>query len=397
MSVQPELTPDLTDTRIAFADRSDKELKEAEFLFSMIGNPLLSAAGQKISLFALSIGLPITGLVKRTIFKQFCGGETIDEALRTAERLAKSHIGTILDFSAEGQDDEASLNATAAEILRTIEVARTRREIPFCVFKPTGISRHDLLEKVSQGTALSAGEEKEWNAVQGRFDRLCKAAHDAGIPILIDAEESWIQQAVDDLVERMMQRYNRQRPIVFNTIQFYRHDRVAFLNESLRKAQAGGYHLGIKLVRGAYMEKERERAKEKGYPSPIHPDKPSVDKAYDEGLRICVENIDRMAIVSGTHNERSSILLTELISENGLRRNDDRIWFSQLLGMSDNISYNLSHAGFNVVKYVPYGPVKKVLPYLIRRAAENTSVAGQTGRELRMIKAERVRRGGTAQ
>lgn len=392
MEVQPASAPDLSNTRIAFADRSNKELKEAEFLFKLIGHPFLSAIGQKMTLLALSIGLPVAGLVKRTIFKQFCGGETIPEALRTAERLARSNIGTILDFSAEGHDDEASLNATAEEILRTIEVAKGRKEIPFCVFKPSGISRHALLEKVSTGDRLDEREHAEWESTRQRFDRCCKAAYNAGIPILIDAEESWTQQAVDDLVEMLMERYNSERAIVFNTIQFYRHDRLAFLEQSISRAKNKGYHLGIKLVRGAYMEKERERAQEMGRPSPIHPDKPSVDRAYDEALRICIRNIDRMAIVSGTHNERSSILLTELIEGASLAANDERVWFSQLLGMSDNISYNLSRAGYNVVKYVPYGPVKKVLPYLIRRAAENTSVAGQTGRELRFIKEELQRR-----
>ncbi|MDQ3100412.1 MAG: proline dehydrogenase family protein [Bacteroidota bacterium] len=383
---------DLGDTRIAFSDRTDRELREARLLFQVLGSPALSNIGQKTTLFALSIGLPVIGMIKRTIFKQFCGGETIEESLRTAERLATSNIGTILDHSVEGQESEDLLDGTVEEIIRTIQVAQTRKDVPFCVFKPSGIGRMQILEKVSQGSTLDAAQREEWDHVEKRVDRLCAAAYTAGIPILIDAEESWIQQAIDDLIGKMMQRYNQQRVIVFNTIQFYRHDRLAFLKESLERSKRDGYHLGVKLVRGAYMEKERERAKQKGYPSPIHPDKKSVDRDYDEALKICIEHIDRMAIVAGSHNEHSSILLTQLINAQRLSHNDPRIYFSQLLGMSDNISYNLAASGYNVMKYVPYGPVQKVIPYLIRRAAENTSVAGQTSRELQMIREELMRR-----
>lgn len=388
-------TVDLGDTRTAFADRSDRELREAELLFRLLGNPVLSKIGQRSTLAALSVGLPVVGMIKRTIFKQFCGGETIQESLRTAERLAQSRIGTILDHSVEGQDNENALDGSADEILRTIEVARDHSDVPFCVFKPSGISRHAILEKVSATAALNPSEQKEWDHVQQRVDRLCAAAFTAGVPILIDAEESWLQQAMDDLIERMMERYNRERAIVFNTIQLYRHDRLAFLKESLVRSEKGGYHLGMKLVRGAYMEKERERAKEKGYPSPIHPNKKLVDQDYDDALRVCVQHIGRMAIVAGSHNENSTIILTKLMAREAIERNDQRIYFSQLLGMSDNISYNLAAAGYNVVKYVPYGPVRKVIPYLIRRAAENTSVAGQTGRELQMIQEELQRRRST--
>jgi proline dehydrogenase len=384
--------PDLGDTRIAFAARTDRELREAELLFRMLGSPLISAMGQRLTLAALAVGLPVTGIIKRTIFKQFCGGETIDESLVTAEKLYASHVGTILDHSVEGQDDESSLDATVSEILRTVTVAGKRREIPFCVFKPTGIARGEILRMVSAGEPLEKAATVEWARVRQRMDTLCSAAFQAGVPMLIDAEESWLQQAVDDLVTEMMERYNRERPIIFNTIQFYRHDRLAFLHESLRKASDGGYHLGIKLVRGAYMEKERERAAEKGYPSPIHKDKAAVDRDYDEALRVCMRHIGRMAIVAGSHNEHSTLLLAELMDAQGVDHDDARIWFSQLLGMSDNISYNMASAGFNVVKYVPYGPVRKVLPYLIRRAAENSSVAGQTGRELRLLRAEIRRR-----
>jgi proline dehydrogenase len=390
----PGVLPDLGDTRTAFADKSDRDLRRAQWLFRAIGNPTISLLGRTATRIALALHLPVKGLVKATIFRQFCGGETIGESLHTAQKLARSGIGTILDHSVEGQDDERALDDTVTEVLRTISAARERTDIPFCVFKPTGISRTQLLADVSAGKALSTGEQAEWERVRQRIDRLCRAAHDAGVPLLVDAEESWLQQAVDDLVDDMMARYNRKRALVYNTVQLYRHDRLAFLKASHAKATAGGYLLGVKLVRGAYMEKERERAAEQGYPSPIHADKAAVDRDYDAALEHCLAHVDRIAFMAGTHNEHSSILLARAMHERGLAHDHPHISFAQLLGMSDNISYNLAAAGYRVAKYVPYGPVREVLPYLIRRAKENTSVKGQTGRELRLILAERRRRAG---
>jgi len=343
---------------------------------------------------ALALRLPITGLIKATIFRQFCGGETITESLATAEVLARSGVGTILDHSVEGQDDEAGLDHTVAEVLRTIAVAAERKDIPYSVFKPSGISRTQLLADVSAGKALAAAEQAEWTRVEGRMEPLCGAAHARGVRLEVDAEESWLQPAIDTLVERMMARYNTQRAIVFNTVQLYRHDRLAFLRESHARAVAGGYHLGVKLVRGAYMEKERERAAEHGYTSPIHADKAAVDHDYDAAVRFCVDHLDRVELMAGTHNEQSSLQLARLMQERGIAHDDARICFGQLLGMSDNISFNLAAAHYRVAKYVPYGPVREVLPYLIRRAAENTSVKGQTGRELGLIAGERKRRKG---
>lgn len=383
--------PDLGDTRIAFAHKSDQELWQAQQLFRIIGNSTITGIGSWLTKVALTLHLPIKGLVKATIFKQFCGGETIEESLATAHRLAVSGIGTILDHSVEGQEDEDSLDHNMAEILRTVEVARAHKEVPFSVFKPTGIARFAILERASAGT-LSGADQAEWLRAQARMERICTAAHAANVPVLVDAEESWIQPAIDDLVERMMRSFNRERAIVYNTVQLYRHDRLAFLKDSHTKAVTGGYHLGLKLVRGAYMEKERARAAEKGYRDPIQPDKASSDRDYDDALRFCVDHIDRMAVVAGTHNEQSSLLLAQLMHERNLAHDDARICFSQLLGMSDNISYNLSAAGYRVAKYVPYGPVREVVPYLIRRAQENTSAKGQTGRELGLILAEMRRR-----
>ena len=388
----PITVPDLGDTRIAFRQYTDRGLLRAYWLFRIIGIPWLNAAGRVLTQAALALRLPIAWAVKATLFKHFCGGETIDESLLTAQKLGDVGVGTILDYSVECQEDDDSLDHTRDEILRTIAAAKQRADIPFCVFKPTGLSPVHLLEKVSEGAVLSADDDREWQLVQARVAAICQAAHDASIPVLIDAEDSWYQPAIDALATQMMERFNAKSAIVFNTIQLYRHDRLAFLKESFAAAEKGDYHLGVKLVRGAYMEKERDRAAEKGYPSPIHADKAAVDRDYDEALRFCVAHIDRMAVMAGTHNEQSSLLLARLLEEHGIARNDRRVWFAQLLGMSDNISYNLAEAGYKVAKYVPYGPVRAVLPYLIRRAQENTSVAGQMGRELRLIVEERKRR-----
>ena len=385
-------SPDLGDTRTAFAAMSDHGLWQAYWLFRIIGNPTLTAIGSNLSKLALTLHLPVKGLIKATIFKQFCGGETIAESMATASRLAASGVGTILDHSVEGQEDDEALDHTTTEILRTIEVAAQRKDIPFCVFKPSGISPVQLLTDVSDGKNLNDEDRREWTLVLGRMERICEAAAQAGVPVLIDAEESWMQPAIDEMADTMMARFNGERAIVFNTIQLYRHDRLAFLKASHARAVSGNYQLGVKLVRGAYMEKERARAEEKGYRSPLHVDKAAVDRDYDEGLRYCAAHMDRFAVCVGTHNEQSTLLMAELMEDHGLARDDRRVWYAQLLGMSDNISFNMAAAGYNVAKYVPYGPVREVLPYLIRRANENTSARGQTGRELGLIAAERRRR-----
>ncbi|MEO8589216.1 MAG: proline dehydrogenase family protein [Flavobacteriales bacterium] len=391
-SVQDARLPDLGDTRIAFADKSDRDLWQAYWLFRIIGNATLTKVGSTASKAALALRLPIKGVIKATIFKQFCGGETVQESLRTAERLAKSHVGTILDYSVEGQDDDASLDATMEETLRGIAAAESRKDIPFAVFKPTGVAPTGLLERVSIGASLSEEERASWDRAHARMLRIGQAAFDADVRVLVDAEESWIQRAVDEVAEEMMARFNTTKPIVFNTIQLYRHDRLAYLEASMQRAAQSGYHLGVKLVRGAYMEKERARAQEQGYPDPIQRNKAASDRDYDTALRFCMDHLARMGIMAGTHNEASTLLLAQLMKDRQLANGDDRIWFAQLLGMSDNISFNLAAAGYNVAKYMPYGPVREVLPYLIRRANENTSARGQTGRELGLILAERKRR-----
>jgi proline dehydrogenase len=379
-------------TEIAFSGKTNNDLNRSYWLFKMVSNPTFVNVGQVLTNFAIKTYLPIKGLIKATIFKQFCGGETIIECDKTIKELGRFNIGTILDYSVEGKETEHDFEACVTETIATIAKAKNNSLIPFSVFKVTGLARLGLLEKVTADKSLTSEEKKEFERIEHRVDRICKAAHDAGTPVFIDAEESWIQKAIDDLANKMMARYNIQKPIVYNTFQMYCKDKLAYLKHSFNIAQQNNYYLGAKLVRGAYMEKERARAIEKKYPSPIHDKKEDTDSDYDAALLFCVENIDRIAICAGTHNEKSSMNLVQLMKDKSIPETNKHIFFSQLLGMSDHISYNLADAGYNVAKYVPYGPVNEVLPYLIRRAQENTSVKGQTGRELSLIIKEKQRR-----
>lgn len=379
-------------TAVAFSGKTDRDLNRAYWLFKLISYPWLMQTGKVVTKLGLALRLPVRGIVKATIFKQFCGGETISECAQTTRLLDQYHIGTILDYSVEGKEDERDLDATAEEILATIRTAKGNPHIPFCVFKTTGIAPNKILLKASSGEKMTEEEHRQFLRVKERINRICAAAHEAATPVFIDAEESWIQPVIDQLATEMMEKYNREKAIVYNTVQLYRKDRLEYLKASHRAAQEGGYFLGEKLVRGAYMEKERDRAREKGYPSPIHNTKEDTDRDFDAAVTYCMEHIDRIAFCAGTHNEQSSLLLVNLIHEKSIDLNDRRIFFAQLFGMSDHISFNLSDKGYNVAKYVPYGPVREVLPYLIRRAEENTSARGQTGRELGLILREKKRR-----
>jgi len=380
-------------TEIAFKSKTDSSLKRAYWLFKIIGNPSMVKFGKSATNFALKSGLPIKGLIKKTIFSQFCGGETIEECTNTITHLNNFGIGTILDYSVEGKTSDEDFDATVQEIIDTILAASKNPAIPFAVFKVTGISKFNILEKANESIDdLSSSEKEEYDIIVSRVDKICSAAFEHQVPLFIDAEETWIQDTIDRICLEMMRKYNRDRAIIFNTLQMYRHDRVAYLKEMIELTRQEGIHYGIKLVRGAYMEKERARAKTMDYPSPIQPDKSASDSDFNTALELVVRNIDVLALCAGTHNEKSSLYLTELLHENTISANDKRIYFAQLLGMSDHISYNLSNAGYNVAKYVPYGPVKEVMPYLLRRADENTSVAGQTGRELSLIMKEKKRR-----
>lgn len=387
-----EFRLDFQDTATAFADKSNRELREKALLFRTMNSNALVNIGTRLTNWAFSIGLPVSGVIKSTIFRQFCGGETIAECEPVIKKLGASHVGTILDYSVEGKSTENVFNDTRDEILRTVERAKADADIPFAVFKVTGVARFELLEKIHQNENLSESEQQEWIRAQSRVEAICQRSFELNQPIFIDAEESWIQNAVDNLAMEMMRRFNRENPIIFNTIQLYRHDRLAFLKKSLETARNEGFLLAVKLVRGAYMEKERERAAALGYKSPIQPDKAATDRDYNEALRFCLDNIDYCAFVAGSHNEQSMQILARMMNEKGISANHSHVFFSQLYGMSDNLSYVLAKNGYNVSKYVPYGPVKDAIPYLMRRAKENTSVMGQMSRELEMLERELHRR-----
>ena len=384
-------------TAIAFKGKDDAALRRSYWLFKLIGNPTLVKIGGAMTHFAVGIGFPIGWLIKKNIFAQFCGGETVEECKVASARLAEYNIGTILDYSVEGKEKEADFDATADEIIRTIAAAKGNPHIPFCVFKVTGVARFELLEKqneVVRGTLtqLSERDQSEWNRVVQRVLQICQAAYDADQRIFIDAEDSWIQDAIDALCHDMMEKFNHDAPIVYNTIQLYRHDRLDFLKKAHAWSREKGLHYAVKLVRGAYMEKEGKRAAEMGYQNPIQPSKEATDSDFNAGVQYCLDNLQDMALCCGSHNEESSMLLAQWMEERGVVKNDNRVAFAQLFGMSDHISYNLADAGYNVVKYLPYGPIKEVMPYLLRRAQENTSVKGQTSRELGLILSERRRR-----
>lgn len=379
-------------TEIAFESRSNAELKRAHFLFRTIGKRWVVRFGKWFTTFAFSIGLPVKGLIRKTIFKQFVGGENIDGCDAAMKSLYDYKIGTILDYSVEGKEEEESFSATEKEILRDIEKAKYDQRISFSVFKVSGLGRHLILEKQSKHVTLNEKEKIEWQKISDRVLNICAASHAAGRPIFIDAEESWIQPAIDELALMMMRKFNTSTCIIYNTAQLYRHDRLKYIHEIFDIAIKENFYLGLKLVRGAYMEKERKRATEMGYEDPIQPNKEATDKDFDDAMVFSVEHINRIAICLGTHNENSSLKLANELSAKKIPFNHPHIYFAQLLGMSDHISYNLARSGYNVAKYVPYGPVKEVTPYLIRRAEENTSVKGQTGRELSLIRKELRRR-----
>jgi proline dehydrogenase len=383
---------DFSNTQLAFQTKSNKELRNSYVLYKAIGYNWLVQFGPKMVDLCFKIGLPIKGIIKKTVFHQFCGGENIHECEKNIQLMHKYGVGTILDYSVEGEEKEYVFEATAQEIVKTILKAKGNSSIPFSVFKVTGIARLELLRKVNYKEDLNHNEFKEFEEVKRRFKLICETAHQNNVRLFVDAEESWIQDTIDGMVLGMMQLFNKERAIIYNTIQFYRHDRLAFLKNSVHHANDNDYFYGVKLVRGAYMEKEAHRALEMDYINPIQPNKEASDRDYNAGLKFCIERIEKVSICCGTHNEESCKYLIELMKEKGLAPNDQRVYFSQLFGMSDNLSYNLSHAGYCVAKYLPYGPVKAVLPYLFRRAQENTSVKGQAGREFSLVQTELHRR-----
>lgn len=392
-------------TENAFAYKTDKELKKARFLFASMGYQSLVKLGTAFTPWAIKNGLPIKNLIRNTIFEQFVGGETLEETARVAGKLKQFNVQVILDYGVEGKEGEENFDHATEEFIKVINYAATQPNIPFMSVKVTGLARFALLEKLDTASpdkagfegkvyteALTTEEQSEWQRVVQRIVRITEAAAQKRVGVFIDAEESWIQDPVDALTMQMMERFNRQRPVIYNTIQLYRHDRLQFLKDSFAFAQQKGFILGAKLVRGAYMEKERKRAALMSYPSPIQPDKASTDHDYNAAIEFCIDYINYIALIVASHNEYSNLYATQLLDKKILPHNHPHVHFSQLYGMSDNITFNLAKAGFSVSKYLPFGPIKDVIPYLMRRAQENSSVSGQTGRELGLIKKEMERR-----
>lgn len=384
---------DFQNTATAFARKDDKALSQMAWLFGMMNRPWLVSIGNRLTRLALWLRLPVQGIIRRTIFKQFCGGTSLDDSKASIEEMAKYGVKTVLDYGVEAKDSETDFDATVAENMRAIRYATQQAgNVPVISTKISGLGRFALLEKVSAGKELSKTETAEWQRTTARLEKICIEAADNGISLFIDAEESWVQQAIDQLAEQMMALYNRQKVVVYNTFQLYRHDRLEYLRRSFALAEEKGFLLGAKLVRGAYMEKERDRAERMGYPSPIQPDKAATDCDYDAAVRFCVERYEKIALCLASHNAQSNLLLTQEMQTRGIAPQHAHCTFCQLYGMSDNITYNLSASGYQASKYVPYGEVREVIPYLLRRAQENSSVGGEVSRELNLIRKEQARR-----
>jgi len=382
----------LRNTEIGFSSKSDRELQETKWLFTLMNNRWMVSIGSAVTIVALRLHLPIRSIVMGTIYKHFCGGRTLEDSIPTFRKLAKFKILSMVDYSVEAKQAEPEFIKTTEEILSAIRKISDDPDAPINCIKLTGLARFGLLKKINAETPLKPNEESELNRVKQRLESLCKAAAENKVQLYIDAEETWIQDAMDKLVTEMITKYNKDRAVVFNTIQLYRKDRLEYLRSALQKARSEGYQYGVKLVRGAYMEKERKRAIRKGYPSPIQDTKADTDRDYNLALELCIDNLDQVSFCAASHNEESALYLIKLIETKGLPRDHPNIMFAQLYGMSDNISFNLGRAGFNICKYIPYGPVREVVPYLIRRAKENTSIAGQMSRELQLVETEIQRR-----
>lgn len=380
-------------TQIAFADRSDAQLRKAYWMFKAIEQPAITNIGISALNFTVKNNFPfVTSIVRNTLFEQFCGGETREESMKVVKQMFKRHVGSIFDYAIEGKAEEALFDQTCEEIKQNIKFAEGNPAIPFVVFKPTGFGRIEIYEEVGRGTVLTNSQKEEWERVVKRYEEVCQMAFDRNVVLMIDAEETWMQDATDELVNQMMARFNKEKPLIWNTIQMYRTGRMEYLAADLQRAKEKGYYLGYKFVRGAYMEKERERAAAMNYPDPIQPNKQASDDNYNAAIDFVLKNLDRVSAFFGTHNEKSTELVMNHMQEMGLTNDHPQIHFGQLYGMSDNITYFLGAEKYNVCKYLPYGPVKDVVPYLTRRAQENTSVAGQTGRELGLIDRELKRR-----
>ncbi len=380
-------------TQIAFADKTDAQLKKAYWMFKAIEQPALTGVGISVLNFTVKNNFPfVSGIVRSTLFEQFCGGETREESMQVVKKMFRHHVGSIFDYAIEGKAEEKAFDITCEEIKQNIKFAEGNPAIPFVVFKPTGFGRIEIYEEVGRGAELTSSQIAEWERVQKRYNEVCQMAYDRNVRLMIDAEETWMQDATDALVNTMMEKYNGEKAIIWNTLQMYRTGRIEYLQKDLERARTKNYFLGYKFVRGAYMEKERARAAAMNYPDPIQPTKLASDDNYNAAIDFTMLNLDRVSAFFGTHNEKSTELVMDKMGAIGLPHDHPNIYFGQLYGMSDNITYYLGAEKYNVCKYLPYGPVKDVVPYLTRRAQENTSVAGQTGRELSLIQKELDRR-----
>ena len=382
----------LDNTKNGFTLKSNFELKKAYFLFRIISNKSLTNIGKKALQIALKLRLPILFLVKRTVFEQFCSGESLDDSFETVQRLYDKNVKSYLSYSVEGLENEKSYDLSLKEVLNSIEFVAKNNIIDFTVFKPTAIANSKILQKVSEKKILDEKENELYGKALERFDTICNLAHKKGVKMLVDAEESWIQDPIDEIVLKMMMKYNKHEAIIYNTAQMYRHDRLDYLNRLKNIAEKEKFFIGIKLVRGAYIEQENKRAIKINYKSPICDSKNLTDTNFNNGASFILSNLNIFSLFSGTHNEESIYKIIDIMKLNNINKNNSKIWFGQLYGMSDNISFNLANKGFNAIKYLPFGPIKEVIPYLIRRAEENTSVKGQTSRELELIKTELKRR-----
>ncbi|WP_222984112.1 proline dehydrogenase family protein [Flagellimonas meishanensis] len=386
------MAPNFENTAIAFQLKTDSELERAYFLFKLIANEPLVKIGTAVTNFAIKTHLPIEGLIRATVFDHFCGGVSEEDCLPIIDRMYEKGVHSILDYSVEGKEVDNQFDNALAKTLEILDFVKEKDAIPFAVFKPTGFGRFQLYQKVSEGIALNPEETAAWGRIVNRYEQVCKKAYDLDVSLLIDAEESWMQKAADDLALQMMRKYNKKKAVVFNTLQMYRWDRMDYLRELHKTAEQEDFKIGVKVVRGAYLEKENERAKEHGYATPICASKKATDDNFNAAIDYIMDHLDQISIYAGTHNEESCHRLIAQMEAKKLKLSNPNIWFGQLYGMSDHITFNLAESGYNVSKYLPYGPVRDVMPYLIRRAEENTSVAGQTSRELALLQKEKKRR-----
>lgn len=378
-------------TELAFKMFNDVQLKRAKRLFKLVASKFLLKLGKTLLPLALKINLPVSWAVKN-IYRYFVAGETINDASVLAERLGRFNVKSIPDYSVEGKGSEASFLHVKNELLYAIEIIANSKDMPFAVFKPSGMAPFSVLEKVSAGIKLNAEEEASFDGIRDRWNAVFEFGATKNVPVLVDAEESWIQKAIDELLMEFSLKFNTETPIVWNTFQMYRHDRLELLRKQIEFAREKGIKLGYKFVRGAYWEKENKYAARKGITSAVYQKKEETDAAYNEAMKICFENRDIVHFMNASHNEESNYYLAELMLSRKVDPAEPGIWFAQLLGMSNHISFNLAKTGFNVAKYVPYAPLRKVMPYLLRRAEENSSIRGQTGRELALIEKEIERR-----